>query len=138
MTLEAPVLSIRVKRMTDLCSTVAAVRRRTGLSVGHLASSLKAARPVAITGEWTRCGSDARREVLAFLDELSAVGTDADVLLGEEAVSREFLENQVGLSAAVEEETRMLMDLESDEPSEEALRWHREQLKAAVANKRMQ
>jgi len=122
-------LSLHVSVRDTLAPTLAILRGATRLPMDKLATAIKAGSPILVVEEWAACRSEERAKLLELFDRLCDSGASCEVWLGAERVSRSFLENQVTASRGIEQETEILMDLESGDPSPEALAWHARGLK---------
>ena len=122
-------LSLQVRVGGTRAPTLAILREATLMPMNELSTAIKVGSPILIVAEWASCRSEERAKLLELFDRLSASAISCEAWLGAERVSRSFLENQVAASRETEQETEMLMELETSNPSAEALAWHARGLK---------
>ena len=121
-------LTVQLVAGDDVPAVVAMLRKATSEPVAGLAQAVREARPITLAPDWTVCSPDTAAELHKFVVALSRAAGQCEVSLGGEAVSLEFLNNQVQLKRGVHEDTTRQMDLESGYPSPETRDWLKKSL----------
>lgn len=91
--------------------------------MSELANCLREGRPIAVCHLFGRDHDENERLLLALFSQLEAQGVSFQVFLRNRAEPIAVLKNILESYRHIRYDTRMEMDLESGEPSEEALRW---------------
>lgn len=104
-------------------SLVALLRGASGAPVSEVASSLRLGRPVAVCHLFGGDHDQNERQLLELMSILASRGVVFQVFLRNRAEPVSVVKNLLESHRRTRYDTRMEMELESGEPSEEALRW---------------
>ncbi len=104
-------------------SLVALLRGASGAPVSEVASSLRLGRPVTVCHLFGGEHDQNERQLLELMSILASWGVVFQVLLQNRAEPVSVVKNLLESHRRTRYDTRMEMELESGEPSEEALRW---------------
>ena len=120
-------VAIQVSAAPDRVAALRRLREAVQAPVTVLTHALQAVSPIEVCRLHGHDHDAVAQALQTLLNDLDAMQVEYTLLVGGESVSRSYLSNILQRYQDIGHEQAMLTELESGQPSEEALKWHRRQ-----------